>query len=513
MLPRHLLATLLAAAPLCAQNDFDLDKTSPATAGGSLDLAYAGAPAGTFSLLMVSFTGGPTALASFVPGDPRSVQVGTELSAMWLGHLTGANGNGSFALQLPNTTAIDDLVFHWQMATLATGGPSPVGPISNDVVTQIGMPRTGLLARGALFAARAFAAGFFDRDNNNGAGDFVLAGGGAGTLTAATGLQSTEVWDFRDMTVRAGANMNLARALHTAVRLNDGRVLLAGGADGAGAVTATCELYNPATGTYTPTANMSTPRVMHAACKLADGRVMVAGGTASLVDVITAATGSLQSVEIYSPANGTWSSGAAIGGRRLAPALALLPNNQIMISGGVQIGILFGIPISAASTTAVQRWNPTTDTWTSGPNMNTARAGHHFNQVVLANGNVLVTGGIDVPSLLNAANGVPIASAELYNGSSWTASTMPYATAMHTATALSNGKVAVCGGAQGTFAAPIAVDGAALFDPLTNGWTSLPALTTPRSGHVAALLPDGLLVLFGGADANGSLASIETLRF
>ena len=79
---------------------------------------------------------------------------------------------------------------HWQVALLANGGPTVVGQISNDVVTQTGAPQSALAAPAALVAGRAFAAGFFDRDNNNGAGDLVVAGGGGGTLTSASGARA-----------------------------------------------------------------------------------------------------------------------------------------------------------------------------------------------------------------------------------------------------------------------------------------------------------------------------------
>ena len=65
--------------------------------------------------------------------------------------------------------------------------------------------------------------------------------------------------------------------LHSAVRLNDGRVLIVGGADQNATTLSSCEIYDPALGLFTPTGAMATPRVLHGACLMADGRVMVAG--------------------------------------------------------------------------------------------------------------------------------------------------------------------------------------------------------------------------------------------
>lgn len=514
---QHRLATLLAltlgSAGVSAQNDFDLDKTSPGTLGASLDLAFEGAPASTLGLVLVSVSGGPTALSLVDPNDNRSVQVGTELSAAWIFTLTSATGTGGYSLPLPANAAFSDLVLHWQVVTIPGSGPTIVGAISNDVVTQTSVAETGLLARDALTAARAFSAGFLDRDNDAGAGDFVVAGGGAGTLTSASGLATTEVWSFRTMSVSAGNNMTVARALHLAVPLDDDRVLIIGGADGNGTVLSSCEIYDPVTGSYTATGSMGVPRILHAACKLADGRVMTVGGTSTLVDLTSTISGTLSSAEIWDPATGAWSGAAAIGGRRLAPALSLLPNNQVMVSGGVEVGFFLGFPVSAVSTVKVQRYTVASNSWTNGPNMSQGRAGHHYNQVTLGNGDILVSGGIDVPSLLGAANATPISGAERFDGSSWTSVPMANQRALHSATVLPDGRVAVCGGAQGTLTTPVPIADCELFDPATNSWAPMPLLTTPRSGHAAGVTPDGTLLLFGGQGPSATLTSIETLRF
>ena len=310
--------------------------------------------------------------------------------------------------------------------------------------------------------------------------------------------------------------MGTARALHLAVRLNDNRVLVVGGVNATGATLATCEIYDPVTNTFTGTGSMATARVLHAACRMADGRVMVAGGTSTLQpDVVAAISGTLNSVEIYNPATGTWSGANALGGNRLAPALTLLSTNQVMVSGGVQVGFFLGVPLSAASTTNVQRWNPATGTWSNGANMAQGRAGHHFNQVTLTDGRVLMTGGVNVPSLLNATAAAPIQGAEAYNPTtnSWATYNMPNVRTLHSATRLADGRVVVAGGAQGTLLAPISIANVDVFNPAINSWSSAPALTGPRGGHGAELLPDGTLVLFGGQGAVSTTNTIETIRF
>jgi Kelch motif/Galactose oxidase, central domain len=515
MLARTTLALLTLVTALGAQSDFDLDKLTAGRLGSTLDLRVAGAPASQILLFVVSSNAGPTPLSLIDPTDTRLLQVGTDLLSALSIAITSPTGGASLSIALPNTPSLADIVWNWQTVTLLFGA-SFFGEISNPVVTQTGVADTGLLAPASLLAGRAFAAGFADRDNNAGQGDFVVAGGGAGTLTAATGLASTELWDFRRMRVTPGASMTSARALHLGVPLADGRVLVIGGADATGATLNSCEIYDPATNVFTPTGSMATPRVLHAATRLADGRVMVAGGTSTLQpDVVAAISATLSSVEIWNPTTGIWSAGPSMAAVRLAPALTRLSNNQVMVSGGVQVGFFLGVPISASSTTAVQRWNPATGTWTSGANMPQGRAGHHYNQVTLADGRVLMTGGVNVPSLLNATAAAPIAGADVYNPATntWATVNMPNARALHTATRLADGRVVVAGGAQGTLLAPVSIANVDVFNPATNSWSAAPALTGPRASHLAELLPDGTLVLFGGQGATATVNSIETLRF
>jgi hypothetical protein len=54
--------------------------------------------------------------------------------------------------------------------------------------------------------------------------------------------------------------MNVARKWHTATKLADGRVLIAGGATTARRLSASAEIYDPTTHTFTPTGSMGTAR-------------------------------------------------------------------------------------------------------------------------------------------------------------------------------------------------------------------------------------------------------------
>ncbi|HEY5472922.1 MAG TPA: kelch repeat-containing protein, partial [Candidatus Limnocylindrales bacterium] len=63
--------------------------------------------------------------------------------------------------------------------------------------------------------------------------------------------------------------MASARGIHTATLLSGGRVLIAGGYNGL-ATLASAELYDPKSGTFSPTGSMTTARVYHTATLLSD---------------------------------------------------------------------------------------------------------------------------------------------------------------------------------------------------------------------------------------------------
>ncbi len=71
--------------------------------------------------------------------------------------------------------------------------------------------------------------------------------------------------------------MRSQRELHTATRLTNGAVLVAGGINGS-ITLSSAELFEPTSGSFVPTGNMETVRSEHAATLLGNGNVLITGG-------------------------------------------------------------------------------------------------------------------------------------------------------------------------------------------------------------------------------------------
>ena len=263
------------------------------------------------------------------------------------------------------------------------------------------------------------------------------------------------------------ASMSTTRSMHTATRLPNGKVLVAGGQAGG-----TCEVYDPATKTWATTGAMSTPRYAHTATLLPTGKVLAVGGYNS--------TTYYASAEVYDPATGNWSVTGAMPTAHSIHTATLLPSGKVLVVGGKN---------GSKAVSDAQVYDPATGLWTATGSLLTARTGHTAS--LLPTGDILVAGGSS------------LATAELYNTMTgkWTATgSMPSARQSHSAVVLFNGNVLVAGNASATTSA-------AIYNTTTKTWSAAPALTIARGLTTATILPNGKVLVANG-NASGATAEI-----
>lgn len=292
-------------------------------------------------------------------------------------------------------------------------------------------------------------------------------------------------------------SMNVIRNRPIAAPLPDGTVLVAGGEDMN--PWSSAEIYDPATGAFSAlgVGAMSQPLEEAIAAPLPDGDVLIAGG-------VSPPNGGavLDDAELFDPTTRTFSD-AGVGSMtdpRDGPAAAALPNGDVLIVGGFNGRDLLS---------SAEVFDPNTLQFSSRGvgSMGVGRWGPIA--APLPDGKVLVAGGV--------TGAGPSASAELFDPATGQFSsaglgqmTTPRAFAM--AAPLPDGKVLIAGGISSDGGKPLA--SAEVFDPSTGQFSSdgVGPMTTGRMQAGAAPLPDGDVLVAGGAGAGGELSSAEVFN-
>jgi hypothetical protein len=309
-------------------------------------------------------------------------------------------------------------------------------------------------------------------------GKVLVAGGFDG---AAAAVKTAELFDPATGLFSPTGNLVVARAQHTATTLASGKILLAGG-KAAGAPLASSELYDPAAGTFQATTGpMAAARSQQTATLLGTGKVLVAGGLGAAAPLLTA--------ELFDPAAGTWSATGSLGTARSQHAAVLMPSGLVRIVGGLG---------ATAALASVEEYEPGAGIFTVIAGLAAPR--YAATATLLPSGALLVAGGQGTAGLLGSAELLPAGL-----GATWVATgSLSSPRAQHAATLIPSGKVLVTGG----LGAAGATSSADLYDPIPGTWSPLPTLSAARYAHGAATLPSGRVLITGGVGPN-ALASAE----
>ncbi len=337
----------------------------------------------------------------------------------------------------------------------------------------------------------------------------VLVVGGRG-VDGTRELDTVELYEPKKNRWVAGPKLPSGRSGHTATLLLDGRVLVTGGTtheDNRFVAQASAELFDPKANQWKPAAAMAQARNWHTATLLDDGRVLVAGGAREQKSHLATA-------ELYDPANDVWTAAAAMKQARCLHQAVRLSDGSVLVVGGrsnqqqpessapdagmaqrphgdSKASTGFGAPIAS-----VERWTPAG--WTSMPETVDPRQRHAL--VALPKG-AMAVGGATRTGLTNLA--------ELWAPDAGAWVTPEHSLSMglgsHTATAL-DGDVLVIGGEP-----PNSVDTsrAQRYEAAGQRWCLAGELLSSRKQHTATRLDDGKVLVVGGVSAGICEATAE----
>lgn len=324
-----------------------------------------------------------------------------------------------------------------------------------------------------------------------------------GNETATAELYNPQTGQWRNTRIGGGGlMMNGGRRDHRATKLQDGRVLITGGAQGSMGLNS-AEIFDPATETFTSTNPMNDARSSEAVL-LNDGRVLVVGGNYYGLNSPPA------TAEVYSPGSGT--SGTWTKFAYTFPGFAGRPSlSAAVIKGGSQAGKV--LVAGGAYVNNVDLFDPVNNTWRSMNPMLQVRSTHSVH--ALPNGKVLIVGGNDGSTASYTAELYDPAANSGNGSTTLVPGNLTVGGWLHSAITLPNGNVFIAGGQS---APPPPNTGnstpnAQLYDYVANSFNTAAPMLLPRVAFPIVHLPaTGQLLIPGGANIQSGGSSVTVLR-
>lgn len=309
-----------------------------------------------------------------------------------------------------------------------------------------------------------------------------------------TPIASVEVWDPSDESWTEVAQLPEGRTNHTATVLLDGRVLIAGGGDSSmvglpanSNILGTSLLLDPVTYSLTPTGDLKVPRSFHSAVLLQNGQVLVMGGASHNNAGGPDSPSYLDSAELYDPSTGAWTLTGALAEARAAATLTRLPSGKVLAVAGAN---------ETVSLASAELYDPALGTWSPAASLWGDRFFHAA--TLLDSGRLLIACGkkSNVAFLGSSATYDETTGEWTRRPSSYGTSTLP------ALVGLSHDRALLAGGNYCDLSGCRLLANAAVFDGATNRWSPIERLLTARVFHTATVLADGNVLIAGGLDNN-----------
>jgi hypothetical protein len=356
----------------------------------------------------------------------------------------------------------------------------------------------------------------------------VLIAGGEDQFAIFGGWNDAEIYDpVANTFTLLSSVMGSMRLEHTATLLANGKVLIVGGqyqdccqfnGNYGPRPVAGADLYDPATQTFSPAGTLATGRYEHAAVRLADGRVLVTGGFTD----INFGDSTTASAEIYDPATHSFSPTGSMTIQRAAQSMILLPGGKVLVVGGngtvraktadlfdpatgtftataappvfaeTDAGLFLqpdGTVLVIGSGNAIERYTPATGTFTS---VGSTLHGYSFHdaKIALGDGRILLAGH-HVSEIYDPATNTSVDAGN------------PGIDLFGAAAPLSGNRALVTGGETFVPFAFVASSQAQIFTPAVNtppvANPGADRTISPGAGCLASVTLDGS----GSSDANG----------
>ena len=340
-------------------------------------------------------------------------------------------------------------------ATVATG----------EYMDPLGSSPTWSLTSGTLSVSRANHTATLMPNGN-----LLIAGGYTQDVSSGP-VTNADIFYPKSNSIVQASSMTMARQNHTAIMLpagpSAGNIMVMGGFS-TGTYTASCEIYVSTANKWMNALHpMNTKRAHHTATILQNAKILVVGGINE--------NGELNSVELFNPLDGSWTTKTPLNHYRHDHTATLLSNGNVMVIGGNGSG---GEIFDA------ELYNPSADTWSLVVPTNDTYASGRMNHTanLLPNGNILLVGGSTI-------GGTSLYKTTLYYPETASIAdapqgfNLPVARSKHTTTILSDGQVLTVGGFDGN--SYLATVANSFFAPTPDGY-DLPTTRKPGAVTVTA---------------------------